>query len=179
MTHLVVACGDFTRLTLEQLQARAEAFALGEHLQERKNNQGTPTPPASILAAKELKSDLGNQCFECGANDHWAKDCPHRLRKLEPRPRYGEPRVECRICRKRGHDAQVCWFKGMSRCKRCQGFGHQEQVCHLATRGVRGSIRPNKEPSTGSERRRADKRRSSRSPSRTLSRSRSRERHSR
>lgn len=35
VTHLVVACGDFTRLTLQQLQARAEASALGEHFQER------------------------------------------------------------------------------------------------------------------------------------------------
>lgn len=58
MTHLVVARGDFARLTLEQLQARAEAFALGEHLQERKTSQSTATSPASILAVREPRQDL-------------------------------------------------------------------------------------------------------------------------
>lgn len=73
MPHPVVACGDLTQLILEQLQARAEAFALGERLQERRTNQGTMIPPASVLAVKEMKQECGNQCSECRANCHWAK----------------------------------------------------------------------------------------------------------
>lgn len=175
MTHLVVACGDFTRLTLEQLQARAEAFALGEHLQERKTSQSTAISPESILAVREPRQDLGNQCFECGANDHWAKDCPSRVRNLQPR-RSVEPKPECKICRKRGHDAQGCWFKGMPRCKRCHGFGHTMQGCRLPMRAVRNDVRPAAEHAEKACWRYRDRRRPSRSSSRAPSRSRSRTR---
>lgn len=76
MTHLVVARGDFTRVTPEQLQAPAEASSLGEHLQERKTGHSTASSPASLLAVREPGKDSGNQCFERGANEHWARDCP-------------------------------------------------------------------------------------------------------
>lgn len=141
MTHLSLACGDFTRLTLAQLQAYAEASALGEHLQGRK----LPNIPDRHIGSQGATAGSQESCFECGADDLWAKDCSHRLGKVKLR-RNGEPRAECKICRKRGHDAHDCWFKGMRRCKRCHGFGHPGQDCRVSKKGIHDGNRTCQSP---------------------------------
>lgn len=106
MRDLVVACADFAGLSLEQLRARAEASALGEDLQESTANQSTAASPLSILAAREPKQDLRNQCLNVvrTAIGHGALETTYEMRLC----RSVEPKTECKIPCRLGRGGQGC-----------------------------------------------------------------------
>ncbi|PHJ17520.1 hypothetical protein CSUI_008659, partial [Cystoisospora suis] len=44
---------------------------------------------------------------------------------------------ECRICRRRGHEAKDCWYKDEKQCRNCRGFGHSKADCGTPKFGTR------------------------------------------
>ncbi|MDA0758560.1 MAG: hypothetical protein O3C01_07870 [Bacteroidetes bacterium] len=68
---------------------------------------------------KKLLDGENDKCYQCGSNDHFAKDC--KIIKTKPKPTKG-----CKIIKTKSKPTK-------NTCERCGRFGHSEKTCFAKT----------------------------------------------